>query len=135
MVSDKNKRKNPKPYYDLDVVKRLASEKGIDHWFPARNSSLSVVDHMNINHGLRMSVEDAENFILHELCKLNEKNYSDRTVIHGVVCDIYGKKIKNIPWYIKIAIADDEQGNYLEVRSFHPPKEDLLTNSGLIKKY
>lgn len=135
MASVKNRGKAPKPYYDLNSVKLLANQKDADHNF-ARKALADVIKYMELKHGgKRMANYAAEDFILDELGKLDIKDYHNRVLIGKNVYDIYGKVIKDIPWYIKIGIAEDEKGKYIEICSFHPPDTDIAVQSEIVKKY
>lgn len=88
-----------------------------------------VVSHLQMTH------VEAKEFILDQLLKLEDKNFSERVLIGGLVYDVYGKTIQNIPWYIKFTVVEESSGEFIYSISFHPPIKTLRTNSETLDAY
>ncbi|CZH18357.1 TPA: hypothetical protein ACG3NF_002785 [Legionella pneumophila] len=84
---------------------------------------------------LQLSTHEAREFILNELGQLTISNYCNSILIDGHVYDVYGKRIKKIPWYIKFAIFEDNGGEFIYNISFHPTEKSLETRSEVLEKY
>jgi hypothetical protein len=114
--------------FNLNEVKELAkcTEK---HFF----SKTRAIDHV-VTH-LQISAKEAQDFILNEISNLTEGNFSHRNLIHRNVYDVYGKRIIDIPWYIKFSILNDDNGNYLSNISFHPTERELITQIEVLEMY
>lgn len=114
--------------YSLERVRELALNDQ-KHWFSTTRAINCVIQQFEY------SVDDAKKFILSEVTKLTADNFSERLWMSGVVYDVYGKMIQNIPWYIKFSILEDDNGEYLANMSFHPAEKELKTASETLEKY
>ena len=81
---------------------------------------------------------DAEKFIVGALLTLTEQNFYKRDIQWEVVVDIYGLIYDKRPWYVKFAVANEEENGvtepWLQEISFHPPKEEFVTSGGITIK-
>jgi hypothetical protein len=114
--------------FDLKEVERLTKDVE-SHYF----SKTKATDHVSSH--FQMSLQEAQIFILQEISQLTDDNFSHRSIIHGDVYDVYGKRIQNISWYIKFSILEDQNGKYLSNISFHPAEKELKTRSEILDKY
>ena len=80
------------------------------------------------DHGARV-------FILDQICKLEDCDFCQSVVMTEEVYDEYGKIIDEIPWYIKLAILEEDKEEFISCISFHPLEKDMKTVSGIIKKF
>lgn len=119
-----------KAKFDLNHVRDcIKNSNPGDHMFTLGKALSPVVSH------LQMTQVEAKEFILDQITKLEEKNFSERVRIGRDVYDVYGKTIQNIPWYIKFSIFEDEKGKFIYSISFHPPDKTLITNSETLNSY
>lgn len=84
---------------------------------------------------LQLTLEEAKQFMISGIIQLTEDNFCESVLINGDVYDVYGKRIKKIPWYIKFSIFEDEGGFYLYNISFHPTEKQLTTIAEVLEKY
>jgi hypothetical protein len=114
--------------FNLEDVRKLI--KNVEkHSFSKTRAMDCVISHLQI------TISEAKSFILKEISNLTELNFSDRCLIDRTVYDVYGKKIRSIPWYIKFTICEDDNGRFLYSISFHPTESELKTNSETLEKY
>ena len=114
--------------YNIEKVRLLALNDQT-HSFSATRAINCVVSQF------QCSIDDAKKFILAEVAKLTKDNFSETVLINGIVYDVYGKKIQNVPWYIKFSICEDDNGEYLVNMSFHPTEKELRTATEILEKY
>lgn len=114
--------------FNLQEVRELA--KCVENnWF----SQTRAVNH--VTYHLQLNIQEARSFILAEISSLSEDNFSHSKLINGLIYDVYGKIIKNIPWYIKFSVDRDVNGKYLTNMSFHPTEHKLETLSEVLEIY
>jgi len=119
-----------KPHYDLETIRQILDGTGPDdHLF----TKTKALDPVVVETG--STQEGAKIFILDQLRRLEIQNFSRTVLIEDLIYDEYGKYINGLPWYIKIALIQEDQDRYIFTISFHPPKQDLNTLGGVIKKY
>ena len=116
-----------RPRYKLSVVINLI-EKG--HYRIGHKRALQKV----IKY-LVMTTHEAEEFILKEVKDLTLENFSHQKIQNGEIYDVYGKRVKEIPWYIKFSICKESRGDFLWQISFHPTEYELKTKSEVLEKY
>ncbi|MGQ3887857.1 hypothetical protein ACQUW5_02350 [Legionella sp. CNM-1927-20] len=114
--------------YNLERVKKLARDDQ-SPLFSFKRALKCVSEH------LQLTPDTAKLFILLEVSKLTENNFCENVLINGDVYDVYGKRIREIPWYIKFSILEDKEGEYLYNISFHPTEKKLTTASEVLEKY
>lgn len=107
------------PKFDLAKVFKLTKSGQTKLGFP--RAICAVMETLNLD------TEEATNFIIKEILGLTKDNFNTRTLIDGLVYDIYGKIIKSIPWYIKFSIVNNEGDEFLWNISFHPIEKNLET--------
>lgn len=115
------------PRYKLSVVIYLI-EKG-HYEIGYGRASQKVIEH------LVMTTHEAEEFILKEVKNLTLENFSHQKNQNDGIYDVYGKRVKGIPWYIKFSIRNDSEGDSLWQISFHPTEYELRTKSEVLEKY
>ena len=116
-----------RPRYKLSVVINLI-EKG-HYKIGYGRASQEVIEHLD------MTTHEAEEFILEQVKNLTLENFSYQKNQNGEIYDIYGKRVKGIPWYIKFSIRKELEGDFLWQISFHPTKYELRTKSEVLEKY
>lgn len=118
------------PKFDLEQVRQLIEKSNADdHMFTSTRALNPVVSN------LQKTQVEAQEFILEQISKLEEKNFCERMYMNKSVYDIYGKTIENIPWYIKFSVIDDDKGQFIDSISFHPTEKALKTNSETLQAY
>lgn len=118
-----------KPHHDLALVKRLASQGNPrDHIFTLNKAIKPVVETLGTTDA------KARRFILEQISNLNIGDFSD-SIFMDNICDIYGKEINKVGWYIKFTVLKDGNLHYIFCISFHPLEKNIKTNSGIIKKF
>lgn len=112
------------PKFDLEWVRRLIKDVDLgDHYFCYERALCPVVEN------LQLTPREAKVFILEQISELDKENFSERVLIVREVYDVYGKIIRNIPWYIKFRIDEVKNGKYVFIFSFHPTEKVLITQS------
>lgn len=90
---------------------------------------------MYANTGNPKTDSEAERFVLDGIFTLSDQNLYQCGMQWGVVVDIYGLIYDGRPWYVKFAIADEEENNvtepWLQEISFHPPNKEFETLGGI----
>ncbi|MCS5712376.1 hypothetical protein [Candidatus Berkiella aquae] len=116
--------------YTLEGIIGLAQDVKIkDHRF-GQKRAIEVVIRI-----FKLTANQARNFIIREVSKLEHHNFARSTHYGGMTFDIYGKRINNIPFYIKFSIIDDSIGQFIYVISFHPTEDVLTTQSETLEAY
>lgn len=106
------------PHWPLPQVKELAADGRI---FIQRTRALAFFDTLNAAMVVAREVIDG----------LSEMSFAHSTQMTWDVADVYGVRLKEHGWYLKIAI--DEAEPELAVISFHPLERPLKTNGGVVQ--
>jgi hypothetical protein len=119
--------------YELKEVFRLIGES--KYWFSAPSRSVNEVIKVYSGSGSPKSNSEAEKFITDGVLTLTDGNFYQSATQWGMVVDIYGLIYDGKPWYVKFAIADEEEGGVteplLQEISFHPPEKEFVTSGGI----
>lgn len=116
--------------YDLTTIFNLVKNNRVLFIATSRSKDCVSARFPNLDEA------EVENYILNGIIKLKASDFASSSIQWGLVCDIYGKNIDGINWYIKFAIEKDEidgQDSLSEI-SFHPLEDDLKLNSQAILK-
>ncbi|MEK2646447.1 hypothetical protein [Bdellovibrio sp. BCCA] len=118
------------PANHLAKVKKLTEQNKIE---ATKTRALDFVQRI-----YKCGPSDAIKKITKEILELDKSNFAHTRTINSLECDVYGKIIDAIPWYIKFCIDKDNlgrKGEFVNNLSFHPTEEELTTQSGKIPAY
>ncbi len=121
------------PLHDLQRVFELIKEQKV--WFSAKSRSVYAVQKAYELTKQSKSLAEAEEFILKAIQALTKEHFCKRVIQwndSNCVADVYGLIFDEKPWYVKFMIgADDDDGEYLDEISFHPPEKEFETVGGI----
>ncbi|XGC79834.1 hypothetical protein ACES2L_10880 [Bdellovibrio bacteriovorus] len=117
------------PKYNLDELRALA-KPDIENWISKTKALNPVVKFKSC------SLVEATDFIYAQLQALELDNFSNTIYFDGHTYDVYGKRIEEVPWYIKFCITEDLDGKrYIRNISFHPTVKNLKTRCEELEAY
>ena len=115
--------------YDLNLITNLINSGKVGFISPSRSKNIvgEIFPHF--------TEDEIEKFIINGILTLIDIDFVETRMLWDLICDVYGKNINNINWYIKFAVEADENGtHWLSEISFHPIEKDLKLQSGIVLK-
>ena len=120
--------------YPLDEVFKLI--RASKYWFSTPSRSVNEVVKVYATTKTPKSNVEAEKYILDGLFALKDANFFKSSRQWDMTVDIYGLILDTHPWFVKFAIADEENDAgvsepWLQEISFHPPDQAFKTVGGI----